>query len=311
MLNSEYYSPHLKCLHFPQVDMAKPSNFATQPPPQSYARISFPEKYILLVTFNRPRDLNCINMSSHYELDALFTWYDNEPTLRCAIVTGAGRAFCAGADLKEWNTSNQKNSPSRGNMPPSGFGALSRRTGKKPIIAAVNGLAYGGGMEMLANIDMAVMAKSATLGLPEVKRGVVALAGALPRIPRLLSKPRAMEMALTGRPFSAAEALGWGLVNAVVEDSAADKSTEPNEILSRPCVQKALEYARMICENSPDSVIVSRAGVMTGWEDGSAENGARVLMEIWGRRLNEGENIKEGVRAFVEKRKPAWRDSKL
>ena len=269
----------------------------------------------MLVTFNRPKGLNCMNMATHVELDSLFTWYDNEPTLRCAIVTGAGRAFCAGADLKEWNAGNQNtkggSSPSRGPMPLSGFGALSRRTGKKPIIAAVNGIAYGGGMEILANIDMITMAKSATIGLPEVKRGVVALAGALTRIPRLLSKPRAMEMALTGRPFTAAEALNWGLINAVADDSPSDKSVDGKEILGRPCVQKALEYARMICDSSPDSVIVSRAGVMAGWEDGSAENGARVLMDIWGKRLYSGENISEGVLAFVEKRKPAWRDSKL
>jgi enoyl-CoA hydratase/carnithine racemase len=291
--------------------MSNPS-FTTPPPKQTYAAISFPEQYILLVTFNRPTSLNCINMPSHWELDALFTWFDNEPLLRCAIITGAGRAFCAGADLKEWNTANSSNA-ARGIMPPSGFGALSRRTGKKPIIAAVNGLAYGGGMEILANIDMAVLARSANVSLPEVKRGVVALAGALPRMPRLLPRPLAMEMALTGRTFSSAEALSWGLCNAVVDDAPAQKltSTDPVDILARPVVQKALEYARMICANSPDSVIVSRAGVAMGWEEGSAENGARVLMEIWGRRLNQGENIREGLRAFVEKRVPRWVPSKL
>ena len=256
-----------------------------------------------------------MSMAVHHELDALFTWYDNEPSLRCAVVTGAGRAFCAGADLKEWNSTNSNtasgNSPSRGIMPASGFGALSRRTGKKPVIAAVNGIAFGGGTEILTNIDMVVMAKSALMGLPEVKRGVVALAGALPRIGRLVSKPRAMEMALTGRPITSKEALDWGLVNAVVSDSPGDKSLDEKEIVGRPVVKKAIEYAQMICENSPDSVIVSRAGVMTGWEDGSAENGARTLMDIWGKRFYSGENIREGVLAFVEKRKPNWRDSKL
>jgi len=220
-------------------------------------------------------------------------------------VTGMGRAFCAGADLKEWNTSNQSGATRRGEMPTSGFGAISRRTGRKPIIAAVNGLAYGGGMELVTNIDMIVAAQSATFALPEVKRGVFAGAGALPRIIRTVGKQRAMEMALTGRTVPAAEAMSWGLVNAVTEDAPVDAPVE-----SRPVVKKALEYASMITDNSPDSVIVSREGVKMGWELG-AEEATRLVDETWGRRLREGHNIKEGVLAFSEKRKPKWVPSKL
>lgn len=113
-----------------------------------------------------------MNIASQWELHALFEWYDNEPCLRVAVVTGRGRAFCAGADLKEWNTmSSSSGEQSRRNLPPTGFGALSRRAGKKPVIAAVNGLAYGGGMEMCANLDMVVASESATFALLEVKRG--------------------------------------------------------------------------------------------------------------------------------------------
>jgi enoyl-CoA hydratase/carnithine racemase len=144
-------------------------------------------------------------------------------------------------------------------------------------------------MEMLTNLDMVVAAKSATFALPEVKRGVVAMAGALPRIVRTIGRQRAMEMALTGRTVSASEAYSWGLVNAVTEDAPLDAP-----ILSRPVVTKALEYAAMITENSPDSVIVSREGVKLGWEGLGAEDASRLLMETWGKRLNEGENIKEG-----------------
>lgn len=247
----------------------------------------------------------------HHELHALYDWFDNEPTLRCAVVTGQGRAWSAGADLKEWNQSHEtakqeKSGPKERPMPSSGFAALSRRTGKKPVIAAVNGLAFGGGMEALANLDLIIAAKSATFSLPEVKRGVWAGAGALPRIARTIGRPRAMEMALTGRVVSADEAREWGLVNVVTEDYAVD-----GNVMERPVVKKALEYAETICANSPDSVIVSRAGVIQGYEDGSAENGTRVAAEIWGRRLNEGENVKEGVKAFVEKRAPRWVPSKL
>ena len=142
--------------------------------------------------------------------------------------------------------------------------------------------------------------------LPEVKRGVVALAGALPRLIRTVGKQRAMEMALTGVPITASKAQEWGIVNYVVDDAAVDAPIE-----SRPCVQKALQLAKEICGNSPDSVIVSRAGVMQGNEDASVEHATQSIVENWGRRLNEGENIREGVKAFVEKREPRWIGSKL
>jgi len=247
----------------------------------------------------------------HHELHALYDWFDNEPSMRVAVVTGQGRAWSAGADLKEWNQSHEsakaeKSGPKERTIPSSGFAALSRRTGKKSVIAAVNGLAFGGGMEALSNLDLIIAAKSATFSLPEVKRGVWAGAGALPRIARTIGRPRAMEMALTGRTVSAEEAREWGLVNVVTEDYPID-----GDIMQRPVVKKALEYAEMICANSPDSVIVSRAGVILGYEDGSAENGTRVASEIWGRRIQDGENIKEGVKAFVEKRAPKWVPSKL
>lgn len=282
-------------------------SFHTPPPSQSYAQISFPTPQILLVIFNRPKSLNCINVASHWELHALFEWYDSEPSLRVAVVTGTGRAFCAGADLKEWDTQNSGgDGGGRREMPPSGFGALSRRAGKKPVIAAVNGLAYGGGMEICTNLDMVIAARSATFALPEVKRGVVAMAGALPRIVRTVGRQRAMEMALTGRTVSASEARTWGLVNAVVEDAPAGSN-----IMHRPVTAEALEYAKMIAGNSPDAVIVSREGIKMGWEGIGAEDGSRLLVEGWGKRLSEGENMKEGVRAFVEKRTPTWVGSKL
>ena len=215
-----------------------------QPSPLFRTSLSFPHPQVLLVTINRPEKLNSLDSIANHELDAIWTWYDSRTDLRAAIVTGTGRkAFCAGADLKEWldlsdrparlrrdddgeeeaekkertQTSSRTPLPI---LPPSGFGGLSRRVGKKPIIGAINGLAYGGGMEMVVNLDLVVAdAARATFALPEVKRGVVAAAGALPRLIRTVGRQRAMEMALTGRTVGATEAKEWGLVNCVVENN--------------------------------------------------------------------------------------------
>lgn len=184
-------------------------------------------------------------------------------------------------------------------MPSSGFGGLSRRSGRKPVLAAVNGICFGGGCEMIINCDMVVASSNATFALPEVKRGVVAIAGALPRVVRTIGRPRAMEMALTGRVVKAEEAERWGLINKVVGDEEG------------VVIDAAVEYAKMIAENSPDSVIVSREGIKLGWEGVGAEEGTKKLQEDWFPKLNAGYNIKEGVKAFVEKRKPKWKASKL
>lgn len=284
--------------------------FQQQPPTQSYALVTFPVQHVMLVVFNRPKVLNAMTVTAQYELEGLFAWYDGEPSLRCAVVTGAGRAFCSGMDLKQWNEINLCRAAGqpedRPMNPPSGFGALSRRHGKKPVIAAVNGLAFGGAMEMLANLDLLVAARSASFALPEVKRGVVPNAGSLPRLVRTLGRPRAMELALTGRSITAAEAKEWGLLNAVTEDAAEDAA-----VLDRPVVKVALEYAAAIISNSPDSVIISRAGIIGGWEDGSAENACRLFRETWDSALYSCPNMHEGVLAFVEKREPRWVGSKL
>ncbi|KAF7535840.1 hypothetical protein G7Z17_g13140 [Cylindrodendrum hubeiense] len=289
--------------------MAHPA-FKSQPPAQTYGVVSFPARHVMLVVFTRPRALNAMTSAGEYELEALFAWYDKEPSLRCAIVTGAGRAFCAGMDLKEWNQRSLRRaageSEDRPMNPPSGFGALSRRHGKKPVIAAVNGLAFGGGMEILANLDLVVAAKSAVFALSEAKRGVVPNAGSLPRLVRTFGRPRTMQLALTGRSITAAEAKEWGLLNAITDDNADDCP-----VLERPVVKAALDYAVAIAGNSPDSVIIARASIIAGWEDGSAENASRLNCEKWDEHLDDSENMSEGLLAFVEKRAPKWVDSKL
>ena len=195
-----------------------------------------------------------------------------------------------------WNTMNEtdQNSPP---TPPSGFGALSRRTGLKPVIAAVNGICFGGGTEMIVNADLVVAAKSATFALPEVKIGVVAIAGAPARLIRTVGKQRAMEMALTGRTVGPEEAREWGLVNKVVDDGKV--------------VEAAIEMAKLIAAASPDAVVVTRQGILYGWEGVGAEEGTRLWTEQWYPKLLAGENMREGVKSFVEKRKPVWRPMKL
>jgi len=273
----------------------------TPPPPTpSFLKLSYPSPGVLLVTMSREQDMNCMNHAATSEMAAVFSWLDTEPTLRVAVLTGAGtRAFSAGADLKEWRT----------NMAPGGDKSktvgnrsnrivpLSRRRGKKPVIAAVNGLALGGGTEFAVNCDLIVASETAYFGLPEVKRGVAPIAGALPRLIRTLGLQRASEFALTGRNVSAQEALGWGLVNKVVPQSEV--------------VSEAVRYAEMIAANSPDSVITARAGLREGWEKADVEDAVQTTLEREFKQLQEGENILEGLKAFGEKRKPKWVASKL
>jgi enoyl-CoA hydratase/carnithine racemase len=271
----------------------------TSPPPQvPNVLLSFPSPHVLLITLNRPTQLNAIPSTSHLPFANLYAWYDSEPHLRACILTGSGRAFCAGADLKEWDSrhANGESSNHSQKWTSSGFGGLSNRTGKKPVIAAVNGLCLGGGMEMAINCDLVVASEKAKFGLPEVKRGVIALAGALPRLIRTVGRQRAGEMALLGRMYDARQMREWGLVNAVVAGDV---------------VQEAVKVAEEMARNSPDAVIVSREGLRLGWEGVGPELGTEIVEKgIYG-RIDGKENMAEGVRSFVEKREPVWRDSKL
>lgn len=278
------------------MDYAK--KLATKPPQDlGFLKLAFPSERVLLVTMNRPKDLNCINRTGSEEMDAVFTWLDEEPNLSVAILTGAGRAFSAGADLKEWNASMSPSSDSKKRVGARGPKPFSRRLGKKPVIGAVNGLAMGGGMEFTANCDLVVASQKAIFALPEVKRGVSPFAGVLPRLIRTVGLQRASEFALTGRTMNAEEALSWGFVNKVVA---------PEELIS-----EALRYASLIAENSPDSIICTRNGLRQGWETASVERAADITLERDFAELLKGENIQEGLKAFVEKRKPQWRPSRL
>ncbi|KAI1102471.1 enoyl-CoA hydratase/isomerase [Jackrogersella minutella] len=247
---------------------------------------------------DRPKSLNAISRTAQWEMDSVWKWFDPEPLLSVAIITGTGRAFSAGADLKEWNDSMSNDADRRhrmGNSP--AFKPLSRRHGKKPVIAAVNGLAMGAGCEFVVNCDLVIATEDAYFGLPEIKRGIAAIGGALPRLIRIIGLQRASEFALTGRNATAQDMYQWGIVNKVV----------PKEQL----LYEAIKYAEMIARNSPDAIICTRAGLRQGWETASVERAVELTLETEFEDLLRGDNTLEGLTAFTEKREPKWRASKL
>ncbi|KAH0825966.1 ClpP/crotonase-like domain-containing protein [Lanmaoa asiatica] len=181
--------------------MTSSIDLASQAPSHSdELKVSFPQEHVLLLTLNRPRYLNAVSPRLHNDLTSVLRWFDEEPSLwyvplqrrlsghprvlpRVVIVTGQGRAFCAGADLKAWYE-NQMNGQSTEQESTAsslyGFAAISRRhTSCKPIIAAVNGSAYGGGVELILNCDIVIASEDAVFALPEVKRGVLAAQGGM------------------------------------------------------------------------------------------------------------------------------------
>ncbi|KAL3466298.1 ClpP/crotonase-like domain-containing protein [Aspergillus heterothallicus] len=285
--------------------------FTTPPPSSQIFTLSFPAPHILLVTINRERRMNAIPTQGHRDGFAIWNWFDEEPSLRVGIITGAGnKAFSAGADLleqldirtatdsgNESGRSEGRGAPRREPMP-NGFGGISQRRGKKPVIAAVNGFALGGGFEICLNCDMVVSSPTAQFSLPEAQRGLYAGAGGLSRIVRTVGMPIATELALTGRRISAQEAKSLHLINHISES--------PEKVLS-----DAIELAQRVADVSPDAVIVSRYGLRESWETGNVEAASRSVAELYGRKLISGENIKRGLEAFANKEKPVWVDSKL
>ncbi|KAL4942016.1 hypothetical protein BDV06DRAFT_193232 [Aspergillus oleicola] len=287
-------------------------HFQPPPPTSSIFTLSFPSEHILLVTISREKRMNAIPTQGHRDGYAIWNWFDEEPSLRVGIITGAGgKAFSAGADLLEQldfknaadsgdsvKGDDQAGKGARREPMPNGFGGISQRRGKKPVIAAVNGFALGGGFEICLNCDMVVASPTAQFALPEVQRGLYAGAGGLSRIIRTVGMQVGTELALTGRRISASEAKSLRLINHISES--------PEKVLS-----DAIELANRVADVSPDAVIVSRYGLREAWETGSVEQASRATAELYGAKLVKGENIKKGLQAFAEKRKPEWVGSKL
>ncbi|KXH28975.1 carnitinyl-CoA dehydratase [Colletotrichum simmondsii] len=280
----------------PRTKKPVPSWIENPYPHIEHSLISFPRKHILLVTINRPEHMNCLPVEATIELGALWKWYDAESELRCAVFTGAGtKAFCAGMDLKQ-RLDIIKTNDVAFDYPPGQFAGMSNRTGRKPIIVACNGHAHGGGFEAILNADVIFASPNATFRLPEVLRGVSALAGALPRCMMLFGNHRTMDLILTGRTLSVEEAHNWGLVKEIV----------PQERL----LERALDYASEIAALSPDSVIISRLAAREAWETGVSRATMRG-QELWAEAMLRSKNATEGLAAYREKRDPKWFPSHL
>lgn len=196
----------------------------------------------------------------------------------------------------EWILNGQRGVPMQ--FPEAGFGGLSDRQGGKPVIAAVNGPAYGGGCEIVLNCDLVVAAECATFALPEVKLGIAAHGGGLPRLIMTMGRQRASEWALTGRKISAKELQDYGFCNAVVK--------RPSDV-----VAKALEYARMVADNSPAAVSVTRDGLELGYSGMGVKESTHIFRHRIMKRIHDGADMQEGIRAFLEKRAPRWATPKL
>ena len=242
---------------------------------------------IAYVTINRPEVMNALHPPAHEELARVWDDVVTDPEIWVAILTGTGdRAFSAGNDLK-WTTLH-----GLPRMPKGGFGGLVARDDLwKPLIAAVNGFALGGGLELALACDVIIAAEHARLGLPEPRVGLMAAAGGVHRLPRHVPLKVAMGMILTGRPVSAAEAARIGLVNEVVP--AGD------------LLATAERWAREMSECSPLAVQASKQAALQGLGRPVAE--AMVAHYPLVQKLFTSEDVVEGPRAFAEKRKPVWR----
>lgn len=244
---------------------------------------------ITIVTINRPDSYNALNPAASYELSEIFDDFARDDAQWVAIVTGAGtKAFCAGMDLKQQASGGAMETPA------SGFGGLASRFDlNKPVIAAVNGIAMGGGFELALACDIIVAASHAKFALPEPKVGLAALGGGLHRLPRAIGMTRAMTLLLTGKTVSAKEAFDLGFVSEIVEGDA---------------LTAALRWAEELLQCSPMAVRATKEAVRLGsllpLEDAIADQWKFPAMTA----MLGSEDAKEGPLAFSEKRLPEWKN---
>lgn len=239
---------------------------------------------VLVITINRPEARNAVNGAVAAGVAEALNRLDSEDALRVGVLTGAGGTFCSGMDLKAFLSGEVPLIEGRG------LAGLTEAPPRKPLVAAVEGYALAGGFELLLACDLVVAARDARLGVPEVKRGLVAAAGAAILLPERIGLTRAMELLLTGEPIEPERALDWGLVNRVVE---------PGEALDT-----ALELAAQVADNGPLAVAVSKQ-VARAARDWTVE-------EMWQRQTDlvlpvlTSADAQEGAAAFAESRAPVW-----
>jgi enoyl-CoA hydratase len=239
---------------------------------------------VLLITLNRPEARNAVNLALAEGLAAALDELDDSTDLGAGVLTGAGKGFSAGMDLKAFVAGER---PWVGDR---GFAGIVQRASRKPLIAAIEGFGVAGGLEVALACDLIVAARGAKLGIPEVKRSLVAAAGALRRLPQRLPYGVAMELALTGDPIDAERAYELGLVNRLAEPGGA--------------VDVAVELAAAIARNGPLALEATKATLQqqADWTEA----------EFWQRQAElaepvmRSEDAREGATAFAEKREPVW-----
>ncbi len=239
---------------------------------------------VLIVTINRPDARNAMTKAAAEGIAAAMDRLDAEDDLRVGILTGAGGTFCSGMDLKGFLRGESPSIEGRG------FGGIVQQPPQKPLIAAVEGYALAGGLELMIACDLVVAHEDAKFGIPEVKRGLVAAAGGVMMLPDQIPERVAMELALTGEFITAARAYELGLINHVTGGSALDA---------------AKELAATIVENGPLAVQVSKQIVKQsrGWPMGERyERQTQLIAPVF-----VSEDAREGAAAFAEKRKPNWK----
>lgn len=245
-------------------------------------------EHVALVTLNRPHARNAVNAELAQALEAVVRQTESDPDIWVVVLTGCGeQVFCAGADLKEVAAGNAASLFTADG----GFAGFVESRRSKPWIAAVNGLALAGGLEILLSCDLVVASAQAAFGLPEVKRGLMALAGGLYRLPRALPRAVALEMIITGENLGAERAWQLGLVNHL----------EPSEQV----LPKALSLAQVIARNAPIAVRESLR-IARQTDDHSEEELFQMSRQARN-YLVTTEDYLEGPRAFVEKRMPQWK----
>ncbi|MDM0014043.1 enoyl-CoA hydratase-related protein [Variovorax sp. J22P168] len=260
--------------------------------PSAPVRVEIGE-HIMTITLNRPEARNSINLATAICVGDALEKAEYDPAIRVVIITGAGAlAFCSGADLKALSRG-ESIMPEDPERAPWGFAGFVRHAISKPVIAAVNGVAVGGGTEIVLASDLVIASDNASFGLPEVRRGIIAAAGGAFRILKSMPKAAAMEMLLTGEPIDAQRALALGLVNRVVPAAQLQAA--------------ARALATRIAENAPLAVQASKR-VALGIHYGliESEQAAWALNHEEITALLRSADAKEGPLAFAERRAPRW-----